>query len=159
MAKGKPKIPEHLYDVDASLLSNRFLMLPPELLESKAFQELSIAARLLYITICTHKQAEIQRACLKNALEDYNRIFDLGMSAGEIYDEATPNKRTKYSKGYFVFPNKHAEAYGFKKNYCTKLMKELIQKGFIKVAYGGKGKYGGWNTNVTVYQFSNEWKK
>lgn len=159
MKKGNVKIPEYVYDVDASLLSNRFLMLPPELFESKAFQELSIAARLLYITICTHKQAEIQRVCLKKSLEEYNHIYELGMSEGEIYDEATPNKRTKYTNNYFVFPNKHAEAYGFKKNYCTKLMKELIQKGFIKVAYGGKGRYNGWNANVTVYQFSNEWKK
>lgn len=159
MAKGNPKIPEYVYDVDASLLSNRFLMLVPELLESKAFQCLTYAARLLYIVLCVHKQTEIQRACLKEALEDYNCIFDLGMSEGQILDEAMPNKRTKFTSNYFVFPNKHMEAYGYKKNYVTKLMQELTEKGFIKVAYGGKGRYGGWNTNVTVYQFSNEWKK
>lgn len=159
MKKGNPKIPEYVYDVDASLLSNRFLMLVPELFESKAFQCLTYAAQLLYVVLCVHKQTEIQRACLKKSLEEYNRIFELGMSEGEIYDEATPNKRTKYTNNYFVFTEKHMEAYGFKKNYVTKLMKELKQKGFIKVAYGGKGRYGGWNTNVTVYQFSDEWKK
>lgn len=159
MKKGNPKIPEYVYDVDASLLSNRFLMLVPELFKSKSFQNLSMAARLLYIALCTHKQDEDQRACLKKALEDYNRIFNLGMSEGQILDEATPNKRTKYTSNYFVAPNKHMEEYGFKKNYVTKLMNELKENGFIKEAYGGKGRYGGWNTNVTVYQFSNEWKK
>ena len=159
MAKGNPKIPEYVYDVDVSLLSNKFAMLVPELFESKSFQNLTIAARLLYIILCVHKASDMQRACLKNALEDYNRIFDLGMSEGQILDEAMPSKRTKYTSNYFVFTTKHMEAYGLKKNYVTKLMKELKEKGFIKVAYGGKGRYGGWNTNVTVYQFSNEWKK
>ena len=150
-----PKIHKWLYSDE---LSGKFLMLPPDLFEEPAYQELSHAARLFYIVLCVHKETEIQRACLFKALTEYNTILGLGLTDNDILDEATPNKRTKFTSGYFVAPIKHLEAYGYKKNYVTKLKKELIDKGFIKVKYGQKGKYNGWNENVTVYQFSNEWK-
>ena len=151
-----PKIHKWLYSGE---LSGRFLMLPPELFEDPAFQKLSFTARYFYVALCLNKETECQRACLYKSLEEYNRIFDLGLTEQDIRDEATPNKRTKNQSGLFVAPVKQMEQYGFKKNYQTKLKKELIQHGFIKVKYGGKGRYGGWNENVTVYQFSNEWKK
>ena len=53
---------------------------------------------------------------------------------------------------------KQLEAYGYKANYAAKLKRELIDNGFIKVKYGGKGKFNGWNENVTVYQFVSDWK-
>ena len=149
------KIHKWLY---SDRVSGKFLMLPPELFEEEAYQELSHAARQLYIVLCVHKETEIQRACLYKALQDYNGIYDLGLTEQDILNEAKPNKKTRYSNGYFVFPEKHFEAYGYKKSYVTKLKKELIEKGFIKVKYGQKGKYNGWNENVTVYQFSNGWK-
>lgn len=151
-----PKIHKWLYSDE---LSGKFLMLPPELFEEAAFQKLSHAARLFYIVLCVHKETEIQRRCLYNALRDYNEIYELGLNEEDILNEATPNKRTKYTSGYFVAPIKQLAAYGYKPNYITKLKKELIDKGFIKVKYGQKGKYNAWNENVTVYQFTNDWKK
>lgn len=133
-------------------------MLTPDLFEEKAFQSLSHAARTFYILLATHKETDIQRMCLYNTLKDYNRIFDLGWSEQTILDEAMPNKKTKITHGYFVIPQKHLLTYGYKPSYATKLKKELIDAGFIKVAYGDKGKYNAWNDNVTVYQFSSEWK-
>lgn len=157
MGSSNTKIHKWLHDNE---ISGRFLMLPPELFEYKEVQALSYAAAYFYIVLNAHKETEIQRACLYNALHEYNTILDLGMSEQDILDEARPGKRTKYSKGYFVAPAKQLyEQYGFKKNYVTKLKKELIEKGFIRIAYGGKGKYNGWNENVTVYQFTNKWKK
>lgn len=150
------KIHKWLY---ADELSGKFLMLPPELFEETAFQKLSHAARQFYIVLCVHKETEIQRSCLYNALQEYNQIFDLGMTEQDILNEAKPNKRTKYTSGYFVAPVKHLSAYGYKANYVTKLKAELIDNGFIRIKWGKKGKYNAWNENTTVYQFSNAWKK
>ena len=149
------KIHPWLYD---DTLSGRFCMIPPELYESKAFQSLTPAARDFYVMLNVHKETEIQRSSLKAALIEYNEILGLGWTTFDIECEATPNKKTKYSRGYFVIPQKHFEQYGYKKNYVTKLKRQLIEAGFIKKVFGGKGKYGGWNYNETVYQFSNEWK-
>ena len=158
MKKQYPKIPDYATD-DTQFMSGRFLMLTPELLESKEFQKLSYAARSLYITLCVHKETEIQRLCLKKALEEYNEILNLGWSDTQILEESYPNKRTKYTHNYFVCPAKHLEDYGYKKNYATKLKQELINHGFIKAPFCNKGRYAGWNKNVTVYQFCNDWKK
>lgn len=133
-------------------------MLPPELFEEPAFQGLSHAARNFYILLNVHKQTEIQRGCLLQALKDYNQIFDLHMTDVDLLDEATPNKRTKYTHGYFVMPQKHLAMYGYSAQYANKLKKELIDAGFIRTVYGGKGKHSAWSENVTVYQFSDDWK-
>lgn len=153
--KKEIKIHKWLYSGE---LSEKFLMLPPDLFEEPAFQALSHAARLFYIVLCVHKETDIQRSCLYKALKEYNTILGLGLTDDDILDEATPNKRTKYTSGYFVAPIKQLAAYGYKPNYVTKLKKELIEKGFINIKYGQKGKYNGWNENVTVYQFSDKWK-
>ena len=133
-------------------------MLPPELFESEAFQKLSHAARTFYILLAVHKETDIQRSCLYEALKEYNSLLDLGLSEKDIEEEAKPGKRTKYSNGYFVIPQKHLEAYGYKAPYASKLKKELIEAGFIKIKYGGKGRYNAWNENITIYQFSGQWK-
>lgn len=140
-------------------LSGKFLMLPPELFEEKAFQSLSYGARYFYILLCVHKETDIQRACLYKALQEYNEVCGLGLADIDIQNEAKPGKRTKITSGYFVAPIKQMQAYGLKKSYITKLKKELMEKGFIKAVYAQKGRFGGWNENVTVYQFSNDWKR
>ena len=150
------KIDKWLYPDE---ISGRFLMLPPELYEAPQWQHLTPAARDLYIFLNTYRQTEQQRACLHEALTEYNRIFNLGMTEFDINNEARPQKGSKFNKGYFVAPEKHLTAAGYKKNYVTKLKKQLIENGFIRIAYGGKGKYNAWNQNTTVYQFISEWKR
>ena len=140
-------------------VSGRFLMLPPELFEAPQFQLLTPAAARLYIFLNVYRETEPQRACLHEALTEYNRIYDLGLTDFDINEQARPGKSSKFNKGYFVAPLKHLEAHGFKKNYVTKLKKELIAKGFIRIAYGGKGRFNGWNQNTTVYQFISDWQQ
>lgn len=152
----KNNIHKWLYSDD---LTGKFLMLPPELITATEFINLSHAARLFYIVLNVHKETEEQRSCLYNALSEYNQILNLGMSEQDIVDEAKPNSRTKYSKGYFVAPLKQLEQYGYTRSYVTKLKKELITNGFIKAVYGKKGRYGAWNENTTVYRFCNDWKR
>lgn len=139
--------------------SGKFFMLPPELVQSPQFCELSCAAQVFYLRLCAHKQTEIQRQCLYAALTEYNKLLDLELSDFDIQNEATPNKHTKYTSHYFVAPVKQMELYGYKANYVTKLKKELIDKGFIEVVFGGKGRFNGWNENVTIYKFSGKWKQ
>ena len=139
--------------------SGRFLMLPPELFYNPQYQALTPAAGRFYIFLNVYRESEEQRACLFEALTEYNRIYDLGLSDFDIQNEARPTKGSKYNQGFFVAPMKHLEAAGFKKNYVTKLKKELIDTGFIKIAYGKKGRFNGWNQNTTVYQFIKDWQQ
>ena len=140
-------------------VSGRFLMLPPDIYENANFQALKPAARDFYIFLNAYRETEPQRACLHEALTEYNRLEDLGLTEFDINEEARPGKHTKYNQGYFVAPLKHLEKHGYKKSYVTKLKKELIEKGFIRIAYGGKGRYCGWNQNATIYQFVNTWQQ
>lgn len=150
------KMKHWLYTGD---VSGTFGMIPTDIYEYPQVQALKPAARDFYIFLNIYRNTEEQRACLYNALTEYNRILNLGWNDQDITEQARPNKRTVYDNGYFVAPMKHLEARGYKKNYVTKLKKELIEAGFIKVVYGGKGRYGGWNENTTVYQFIGDWKK
>ena len=152
------KINPWLYKSNGLKLSEKFLMLPPELLEEEAFQKLTYGARFFYIVLCVHKETDIQRTCLYNALKEYNEVCGIGLSEFDIKNESMPNKKTKLTKGYFVAPTKQLEAYGLKKSYVTKLKAELECNGFIETVYAKKGRYCGWENNVTVYKFSNKWK-
>lgn len=155
MSNSKTKIHAWLC---AGEVSGRFLMLPPDIYENPQFQALKPAARDFYIFLNAYRETEQQRACLQQALTEYNRILDLGLTEFDIANESRPNKKTKYIKGYFVAPLKHLEQHGYKKGYVTKLKKELEEKGFIKAVYGKKGRYSGWNQNVTIYQFTTGWQ-
>ena len=155
MGRTKPKIHEWVYGNE---VSDKFLMLPPDLFETKQFQSLTHAARTFYLLLSVHKETDQQRGCLLNALRDYNRIEEKGWSEQDLLDEATPNKRTKITHGYFVIPLKHLNQYGYSAAYANKLKNELIEHGFIEVVFSGKGKYNAWNLNTTVYRFSNAWK-
>lgn len=151
----KPKINPWLYPGEPS---GYFSMIPPDFYEAPQVQALKPAARDFYIFLNVYRNTEQQRACLHETLTEYNTIFNLGMTEQDLNDEARPQKNTRYNKGYFVMPCKHLEEHGYKRNYVTKLKKELIEKGFIKIAYGKKGRYSAWNQNTTVYQFINDWK-
>lgn len=151
------RIHKYLYE---DTTADRFLMLPPELFESPAFQELSHAGRLFYILLATHKETWAQQTLLQKVLADYNQILNLGMTKEDIENEALPNKKARGRHDYFVAPSQYiADNYGYSMSYITKLKKELMDKGFIKAVYGQKGKYNGWNQNETVYQFISDWKR
>lgn len=140
-------------------MSGKFSMVTPELLEHDGFQNLSYGAQMFYIVLLTHKETDQQRSCLFATLKEYNEILNLGMTDVDIRTEATPNARSgNYSHGYFVAPSKQLEQYGYTRANITRLKNELIEKGFIRAAFGGKGKYNGWNKNVTIYQFIDTWK-
>ena len=79
------------------------------------------------------------------------------MTDFDIANEVNP--KGKYHRGYFVFPEGHALEYGFKASYAKQLKAKLIEKGFIRIVAGGKGKKTGYQKNSTLYAFCNEWKK
>lgn len=136
-----------------------FTMITADVAQHESFKKLKPAAQMLYIDLCLHKDTPEQRATLESVLRDYNNIYNLNMSEEDIQAESHPNSRTRYSKGYFVAPQKQiCNLYGWKPSYYSKLMDVLIDNGFIRTAYGGKGKYNGWNENATIYQFISDWK-
>lgn len=152
------KVHKWLFDDD---LGGQFLMLPPELLEMDAFQDLTHAARMFYIVLNVHKETSQQRDALLQTMKEYNDLLGWGKTKDDLEKEAAPNKKTKDTQthGFFVCPEKHLKAYGYSSQYANKLKRELIEHGFIRIVAGGKGKSKGWDKNVTLYQFSSMWKR
>lgn len=152
------KIKDYLY---SEHVSEKFLMLPPDLLTDPTFQELTFAERYFYITIAVHRETNEQRYVLEKTLKEYRPIVEelSKLSDDDIKDQAYINKHTKHDLKYFVMPESQLKQYGFTKSYVTKIKKGLIEKGFIRIVCGGKGKYTAWKNNITLYQFCNIWKK
>lgn len=102
------------------------------LLKSSAFQNLSIGARLFYVTLRVHAKTSECRRCLSEHAKEENEFY--------------PNQ-------YFVFPASHEAYYGYKRQNCTKYFKELKEAGFIRVVEQNKHRQ-----KVNVYSFHNAWK-
>lgn len=136
----------------------RFLMLPPELYQSEAWQALKPAARDFYVFLNVYRETEQQRACLYETLKAYSRVQDTGLSDYDIENEARPKKGSKYIQGFFVCPEEHYTEYGYKESYVKKLKKQLIDSGFIKIKFAGIGRVQGFKNNITVYQFISKWQ-
>lgn len=156
MGKDKTKIHEWLCPGD---VSGRFLMLPPELYQSPQWQALKPAARDFYVFLNVYRETEQQRSCLHKVLTAYNSALNIGLTDFDITNEARPGKHTKYNSGYFVCPEEHFEEYGYKKSYVKDLKKQLIDNGFMRIAYSGIGRVQGFKNNITVYQFTRNWQQ
>ena len=115
-------------------LKDRFLLLYVSQIRSKAYTELSLSAKQLYIVMRVHAHSEEGRACL--AMH--------GKETGIEYDPDI----------FFVFPASHQRLYGYKdRRNVEKYMRELNAAGFIKKVESN------WNLRqVTVYQFVSDWK-
>lgn len=157
MGKNKnPNIQPFLYEGDCS---GRFIMLPPDLFESGAFQGLSHAARAFYLCIAAHTATDFERQACFSVMKQYGDIMGHDWDDGYITEKVGGHfgKKTYHTK-LFIFPDSHAKNYGYSASYSNKLKSELIEKGFIKIKYAGKGRYTGWSKNATIYAFSNRWK-
>ena len=155
--KKRGKIPPYLLP-DPDSYSGNFAMIPPELYESEAFQELGHAARNFLILLAVHSSSAEQKKCLYRTLEEYNELGEMGYTDDDIKFLTWGNRRTHTATPLFVIPAKHLKAYGYSPQYANELKNELIKNGFIKVVMGGKGKSMGWSKNVTIYAFCNDWK-
>ena len=151
----RTNIPPFLYDDETE---GKFVMLVPELYESKAFQALSHAARNFYVLLAAHAASAEQRQCLYQTLSAYNDILQLGMNKEDLRVAVNGDTRRNIFSTLFVIPEKHLKRYGYSSQYANKLKNELIDAGFMCVKYGGKGRYTGWAQNTTVYGFSMTWK-
>ena len=115
-------------------LKDRFLLVYVSQIRSKAYTELSLSAKQLYIVMRVHAHSEEGRACL--AMH--------GKETGIEYDPEI----------YFVFPASHQRLYGYKdRRNVDRYIKELERAGFI-IRYEVN-----WNLRkVTVYKFVSDWK-
>lgn len=155
MGKKHVDIPPYGYRHEAS---DRFFMLTTDLFECVEFRKLGNAAQVFYLNLCAHMQTEEQRTCLYSVLKDYREILGKDWSDEELKVMVNGNKRTGTFPTMFVIPDKHLEQYGYSSSQASNLKKELIEAGFIRVKYGGKGRACGWTRNTTVYEFSFDWK-
>lgn len=141
---------------------NAFAMVTADLLESDAYKSLSHAAQAFYIVLVTHKKTGLQRKTLFNTLKDYHNLTGEPIDDFDISCEAGTYAKLKKDSPYFVIPEKQLKAYGYSSQYASKLKKELIAKGFIKIYAFDKGTGGyshAFSKKPTVYKFIDEWKK
>lgn len=165
MSKKKKEIPEYLYHDDG--FSN-FAMVTSDIFASPQFQSLSHAARAFYLLCATHKQTAEQKQCLYNALKEYYTLLGEDIADIDLQIMAGTAPRAKVKSTYFVIPQSHLAQYGYKPAYASKLKRELIEKGFVRVfanekRHSDEGRYtqGGnrdFSKRVTIYQFINDWK-
>lgn len=158
MGKGKKYIPTYLYDDDPE---SNFSMITSNLLRSKAYQSLSHAARDFYIVLCTHKQTVEQTETLFASLKEYYKLRGVEKTDYDLRLEAGQDKRSVKKSSKFVIPSKQLREYGYSDSYASKLKKELINHGFIKVFANEKRKSNNkcFDKNVTIYEFISNWKK
>lgn len=130
-------------------IKSKFGIIYDDLLKSKKFRSLSLAAQRFYITLVVHSSTEKAKECLYNALSETYELMGEGKSTfdikAEVYDER---------KKLFVFPKKQYEEYGYTKAYTSKYLNELTERGFISVWRSGKHQ-----RKVSIYEFSSKWKK
>lgn len=98
----------------------------------KKFQELPPAARWFYALCRVESQTSESKACL--------------------YRHASLEAR-EYAPNCFVFPAKHQEQYGIKRQNGSEYFKLLIDAGFIEYEENNAHR-----KVVNVYRFSTKWK-
>ena len=151
------KRPSFTYETDPG---SPFGMITNDLLRSKAFQELSRTAQVFYIVCVAHKSDSTQSTALYKALQYYYAGIENKTDEDAKLDSGQ-NKKTITHSTKFVFPEKQLEEYGFSSQSGSKYKKELIDKGFLKIAHQDKPHMmdGTWTRVPTVYEFTNKWKK
>lgn len=150
MSRKKPKIPPYLC---GDQVPENFAMVPPDIYENEKFQKLNPAAALFYLCLCSYVTSQQQKQTLYNTLKEYNNLLGLGWNDEDIKFKTWGNKRTGEFATLFVCPEKHLAQYGYTAQNASKLRKQLVDAGFIKAEYGGKGRYSAWNRNQTVWKF------
>lgn len=153
----KDKRPPFTYETDPG---SPFGMITNDLLRAKSFQELSRTAQIFYIICIAHKADTSQSKALYKALQYYYASID-GMTEEDVKSDSGQNRKTIIHTTKFVFPEEQLKEYGFSAQAGNKYKKELIDKGFIRIAHQDKAHLmgGAWIRMPTVYEFINDWKK
>lgn len=132
--------------------------IPIDLLESEQYKKLNHRTKAFLILLYVRLADGQQRNCLYGSLKDYNSIFNLGMTDDDISRESYKPKGQK-NAGLFTASEKHMKAYGYNKNARGECIRELTRAGFIETVWNEKGARSGWDTNQTVYRFTDKWYK
>lgn len=153
----KNKRPSFTYETDPD---SPFGMVTNDLLRAKAFQELSRTAQIFYIICIAHKSDPAQSKTLYTALTYYYANID-GKTDEDVKIDSGQNRKTIGNTTKFVFPEEQLKEYGFSAQAGNKYKKELVDKGFIRVAHQDKAHMldGEWIRMPTVYEFISKWKR
>ena len=140
-----------------------------DLIKSKPFQDLPISLQKFYLVLIIHSFTEEQTKCLFKTLKDYHDMTGNEVSDFDLSVEVGTYRRSKnYGSKFFVFPQKHAEQYGYSSQYSSKCLAALCKHGFIKKYCFDKGHYkvgqdGAYTQDFfrlpTVYKFIDTWKR
>ncbi len=153
-----PRIARHLQGEDTA---SSFCMIDPSFFEEPAFQRLSCAARLYYVTVAAHATTTEQRTTCFAVATEYNGLglLDRVYSDEELRERCYGCKKPFVAARWFVAPDQQMRKYGFSQQYGSKLRAELVEHRFIRVIAGGKGSNCGWHRNATLFAFSSAWRR
>lgn len=147
---------------------SQYARITNDLMRSEAFRKLPPGLRLFYIVLVVHSFSEEQTTCLFQTLKDYHKMTGKEISDFDLSVEAGTYRRGNWGSKYFVFPEKHANMYGYSKQLSSNNLKALRERGFIDVfcfdkghfKKGEDGKYThDFDRTPTVYQFVDTWKR
>ncbi|MBR6172760.1 MAG: hypothetical protein IKQ49_06270 [Eubacterium sp.] len=129
--KKKAKTPQPYADIG----NTNFAMVRDGLLQSAAFQALTVGERYFYIVCLVQARTQKCGKCL------YNHAREDG-------------KEEPYSEWSFVFPAAHMRAYGYDSGNGSRYLQMLTEKGFIERVENNKHRQ-----RVNVYRFTTKWKE
>lgn len=121
-------------DINACIKPNdNFGTMFVSMCKHEAFKKLTLAERDMYMLCRVQAQDKNGRACLYNHAQEFGRQYNL--------------------EKCFTFPAKHLKEYGKDNSNARKILKKLIEKGFLEEIERNK-----YMQKVNVYAFSDKWK-
>lgn len=125
---------------------SKFTMIHADLVLSPEFQALDHSSQYFYY--CCRINAVTEEGW--GALEKHTRESNIRMGQDESIDL---RYRGDYKNGFFVMPASHMEKYGYSRQQGSKLMKKLVDAGFVEVVERNKHQQ-----KMNVYRFSTKFK-
>lgn len=146
---------------------SNYAMISNDLLKADPFRELTNAERLMYLVLVTHSASSDCVTCLYWTLRAYHEKTGKVIPEIDLQEQVGTRARKKqFGSPFFVFPEKHMKQYGYTASQARKLIKALIEKGFIEKYCNDKAHclstengLADFSQMPTVYRFSEKWKK
>lgn len=150
-SKEKPPV-WSMYDNNNA--ESAFAFIYQDLICTQSFINLSNAEKAFLIVCMVHCQDDSNRS--RTAAYKRKENKELGLD-----ENADVGLWTDRRQGYFVFPADQLKEYGYSRSNGSKLLQQLVEKGFIERIRKNKYRVGMCNDDsnkLNVYKMSSKWK-
>lgn len=128
---------------------SKFTMLYEDLFLSPEFQALDHATQHFYICCRINAITDNGWGALVKHTKERNARMDLS----KMQSTQEMNERMDNDNGYFVMPAAHMKRFGYTRQHGYKLMKKLIDAGFVEEVENNKSQL-----KMNCYKFSSKFK-